>query len=90
MRVEIVDNRPEDETRATLVEDVEEVHIDDKDLSRKTQIGTRLSLEERAELIAFLRANNDVFAWISTDMLGISASVSQHKLSTNPLKKSVA
>ncbi|GKV48613.1 hypothetical protein SLEP1_g55410 [Rubroshorea leprosula] len=46
--------------------------------------------EERAELIAFLRANNDVFAWTSADMPGIPNSVSQHKLSTNPLKKPVA
>ncbi|GKU89881.1 hypothetical protein SLEP1_g3957 [Rubroshorea leprosula] len=60
MGVEIVDNRPEDETRATPVEDVEEMNIDDRDPSRKTQIGTRLSPKERAELIAFLRANNDI------------------------------
>ncbi|GKV37983.1 hypothetical protein SLEP1_g45941 [Rubroshorea leprosula] len=40
MGVEIVDNRSEDETRATLVEDVEEVQIDGRDQNRKTQIGT--------------------------------------------------
>ncbi|GKV48140.1 hypothetical protein SLEP1_g54971 [Rubroshorea leprosula] len=68
MGVEIVDNRPEDETRAAPVEDVEEVPIDDRDPSRKMQIGTRLNPEERADLIAFLRANSDVFAWTSTDM----------------------
>ncbi|GKV52230.1 hypothetical protein SLEP1_g58821 [Rubroshorea leprosula] len=90
MGVEIVDNRPEDETRAAPVEDVEEVQIDDRDPTRKTQIGTRLSSDERTELIAFLRANKDVFAWTSADMLGIPTSVSQHKLSTNPLKKPVA
>ncbi|GKV52511.1 hypothetical protein SLEP1_g59089 [Rubroshorea leprosula] len=61
-------------TRATPVEDVEEVHIDDRGLSRKTQIGTRLSLKERAELIAFLQANNDVFAWTSVDMPEIPTS----------------
>ncbi|GKV15561.1 hypothetical protein SLEP1_g26343 [Rubroshorea leprosula] len=71
MGIEIVDNRPEDETRAAPVEDVEEVLIDDKDLSRKTQIGTRFNPEERDKLIAFLRANNDVFMWTSADMLGI-------------------
>ncbi|GKV52722.1 hypothetical protein SLEP1_g59293 [Rubroshorea leprosula] len=90
MGVEIVDNRPEDETRAAPVEDVEEVQIDDKDPSRKTQIGTLLSPKERAELIAFLRANNDVFAWTLANMPGIPTSVSQDKLSTNPLKKLVA
>ncbi|GKV42408.1 hypothetical protein SLEP1_g49817 [Rubroshorea leprosula] len=56
MGVEIVDNRPEDETRAAPVEDVEEVLIDDRD----------------------------------PNMPGIPNSVSQHKLSTNPLKKPVA
>ncbi|GKU96129.1 hypothetical protein SLEP1_g9399 [Rubroshorea leprosula] len=90
MGVEIVDNRPEDETRAAPVEDVEEVQIDDRDPSRKTQIGTKLNSKERAELIAFLRANKDVFAWTSADMSGIPTSVFQHKLSTNPLKKPVA
>ncbi|GKV50077.1 hypothetical protein SLEP1_g56793 [Rubroshorea leprosula] len=90
MGVEIIDNRPEDETRAAPVEDVEEVQIDDRDPSRKTQIGTKLNPEERAELIAFLQANKDVFAWTSADMPGIPTSVFQHKLSTNPLKKPVA
>ncbi|GKV11132.1 hypothetical protein SLEP1_g22414 [Rubroshorea leprosula] len=90
MGVEIIDNRPEDETRAAPVEDVEEVLVDDRDPRRKTQIGTRLNPKERAELIAFLRANNDVFAWTSADMPGIPTSVYQHKLSTNPLKKPVA
>ncbi|GKV43254.1 hypothetical protein SLEP1_g50568 [Rubroshorea leprosula] len=88
--VKIVDNRPEDETRAAPVEDIEEVHIDDRDPSQKTQIGTKLNPEEKAELIAYLQANKDVFAWTSTDMLRIPTSVSQHKLSTNPLKKPVA
>ncbi|GKV48259.1 hypothetical protein SLEP1_g55083 [Rubroshorea leprosula] len=90
MGVEIIDNRPEDETRAAPVEDVEEVQIDDRDPSRKTQIWTKLNPEERAELISFLRANKDVFAWTSADMPGIPTSVFQHKLSTNPLKKPVA
>ncbi|GKU97081.1 hypothetical protein SLEP1_g10263 [Rubroshorea leprosula] len=90
MGVEIVDNRPDDEARAASVEDVEEVLVDDRDPSRKTQIGTRLNPKEKAELIAFLRVNNDVFAWTSADMPGIPNSVCQHKLSTNPLKKPVA
>ncbi|GKV11510.1 hypothetical protein SLEP1_g22765 [Rubroshorea leprosula] len=88
--VEIADNRPEDESRATLVKDVKEVQIDDRDRNRKTPIGTRLNPKEREKLIAFLRANNDVFAWTSANMPGIPTSVSQHELSTNPLKKPIA
>ncbi|GKV35447.1 hypothetical protein SLEP1_g43710 [Rubroshorea leprosula] len=88
--VTLRDNRPKDETKAAPVEDVEEVHIDDRDPSQKMQIGTKLNPGEKAELIAFLRANKDVFAWISADMPRIPTLVSQHKLSTNPLKKPVA
>ncbi|GLT26649.1 hypothetical protein SLA2020_017000 [Shorea laevis] len=54
MGVEIIDNRPEDKSRAAPVEDVEEVQIDDRDPNRKTQFGTRLNPEERVEMIAFL------------------------------------
>ncbi|GKV43086.1 hypothetical protein SLEP1_g50424 [Rubroshorea leprosula] len=71
MGVEILDNRPEDETRAAPGEDVEEVQIDEKDPNRKTQIGTWLNPKEKAELITFLRTNKDVFAWTSADMPGI-------------------
>ncbi|GKV29192.1 hypothetical protein SLEP1_g38140 [Rubroshorea leprosula] len=90
MGVKVLDNRSKDETRATLVEDVEEVQIDNRDPNKKTQIRTRLNPKERAELIAFLRANKDIFAWTSADMLAIPTSVSQHKFNINPLKKPVA
>ncbi|GKV33305.1 hypothetical protein SLEP1_g41831 [Rubroshorea leprosula] len=70
-------------------EEEQGTRIDDRDPSRKTQIGTKLNPEERAELIAFLRANKDVFAWTSADMPRIPTSVFQHKLSTNPLKKPI-
>ncbi|GKV15174.1 hypothetical protein SLEP1_g25976 [Rubroshorea leprosula] len=90
MGVELPDNRPGDEPRATLVEEVEEVHIDNNDPSKKTQIGTRLTPKEKEELMSFLKANKDVFAWISADMPGIPTSVAVHKLSTSPLKKPIA
>ncbi|GKV30490.1 hypothetical protein SLEP1_g39295 [Rubroshorea leprosula] len=86
----LVDTGSAPDIIAAPVEDVEEVPVDDRDPSRKTQIGTRLNSEEKSELIAFLRANSDVFAWTSADMPRIPNSVSQHKLSTNPLKKPVA
>ncbi|GKV48210.1 hypothetical protein SLEP1_g55036 [Rubroshorea leprosula] len=63
---------------------------DDRQVMGVEIIGTKLNPEERAELIAFLRDNKDVFAWTSANMPGIPTSVSQHKLSTNPLKKPVA
>ncbi|GKU94659.1 hypothetical protein SLEP1_g8119 [Rubroshorea leprosula] len=71
MGVELPDNRPEDDPRATSVEEVEEVQLDDNDPSKRTQIGTRLTLVEKEELVGFLKANKDVFSWTSADMPGI-------------------
>ncbi|GKV05317.1 hypothetical protein SLEP1_g17345 [Rubroshorea leprosula] len=90
MGVELPDNRPKDEPRATPVEEVEEVQLDDNDPSKKTQIGTKLTPIEKEELVGFLKANKDVFAWTSADMPGIPTSVAVHKLNTNPLRKPVA
>ncbi|GKV44829.1 hypothetical protein SLEP1_g51977 [Rubroshorea leprosula] len=90
MRVELPDNRPEDETKATSTKEMEEVQIDDNDPSKKTQIGTKLNLKEKEELICFLKANKDVFAWTPVDMPRIPTSLAVHRLSTNPLKKPVA
>ncbi|GKV19688.1 hypothetical protein SLEP1_g29914 [Rubroshorea leprosula] len=47
MGVEIVDNRPEDETRAAPVEDVEEVQIDNRDPSRKTTNSLRKPVAQK-------------------------------------------
>ncbi|GKV34019.1 hypothetical protein SLEP1_g42446 [Rubroshorea leprosula] len=77
MGVEIVDNRPEDENRAAPVEDVEEVLIDDRDPNRKMQIGTRLNPEKRAELIAFLQANNDFTSVYHPESNGMVESVNK-------------
>ncbi|GKV19462.1 hypothetical protein SLEP1_g29723 [Rubroshorea leprosula] len=89
MGIELPDYRPDDDARATPVEEVEEIQLDPNDPTRKTQIGTKLKPEEREELIDFLKSNRDVFAWTSADMPGIPASVAVHKLGTNPLKKPV-
>ncbi|GKU87454.1 hypothetical protein SLEP1_g1850 [Rubroshorea leprosula] len=89
MGVELSDNKPEDEARAIPTEEVEEVQLDDNNPTNKTQIGTKLSSKERAELISFLKLNRDVFEWTSADMLGIPTSVAIHKLRTHPLKKPI-
>ncbi|GKV12323.1 hypothetical protein SLEP1_g23482 [Rubroshorea leprosula] len=90
MGVELLDNRPDDEARATPAEEVEEVQLDSNDPTKKTKIGTKLSSKDRAELIDFLKSNRDVFAWTSADMPGIPTSIAVHKLSTHPSKKPVA
>ncbi|GKV01868.1 hypothetical protein SLEP1_g14382 [Rubroshorea leprosula] len=53
------------------------------------KIGTKLTEEERAELLKFLRDNQDVFAWTTNEMPGIPAELTIHKLSTDPTKRPV-
>ena len=43
-------------------------------------VGSSLGDEEKEELVKFLRANIDVFAWQPYDMPGIDAEVMCHKL----------
>mgnify|MGYP003362656234 CR=1 FL=1 len=47
-------------------------------------IGSRLSPELKNQLVAFLRANLDVFAWNHSDMCGISPDIAVHKLNIDP------
>ena len=48
-----------------------------------------LSPETREGIVSFLKDNLDVFAWSHEDMLGIPASIIQHRLNVDPDKKPV-
>ncbi|XP_050290339.1 uncharacterized protein LOC126728584 [Quercus robur] len=69
---------------AELVEELEEVTLDDLRLERMTRIGTLASWPVRQALMAFLKDNQDVFAWSHEDMLGIDPSIIVHKLNISP------
>ena len=57
---------PDDEVNC---EDLEKVIIGD-DLDRFFQVGARLPLQEKEELVELLRRNIDVFAWDAYKALG--------------------
>ena len=44
------------------------------------RIGSQLSDSERQQLIKFLKANDDIFAWLATNMLKISSEIITHRL----------
>ena len=69
---------------AELVDELEEVVLDDSRLDRKTRMGTLASWPVRQALTAFLRDNQDVFAWNHEDMPGIDPSIIVHKLNVLP------
>ena len=69
---------------AEPVEELKEVVLDDSKADWKTRMGTLASWPIRQALTAFLRDNQDVFAWSHKDMPGIDLSIIVHKLNVLP------
>ena len=74
----------EQRTIAEPVEELEEVILDDSRPERTTRVGTLANWPVRQELTAFLRDNQDMFAWSHEDMPGIDPSIMVHKLNVSP------
>ena len=74
----------EQRTTAKPVEELEEISLNESRPERTTRIGTLASPLIRQALVAFLRMNQDVFAWSHEDMPGINPSVIVHRLNVNP------
>ena len=64
-------------------EDLEKVVIKG-DSKKFFQIGAQLPLQEKEELIKFLKRNIDVFAWDACDAPGIDPAFICHHLNVNP------
>jgi hypothetical protein len=45
------------------------------------------SNDKETELLSFLDKNSDVFAWKTSDLMGVSRSIIEHKLQVNPSAK---
>ncbi|GKU87084.1 hypothetical protein SLEP1_g1535 [Rubroshorea leprosula] len=90
MSISDIEHRPEGvEQKAEPEEQVETIPLNPNVSERTVKIGTRLTKEERAELLEFLRVNQDVFAWTTDEMPGIPAELTVHKLSTDPTRRPV-
>jgi hypothetical protein len=50
-------------------------------------IGGEISPQEQAKLLQFLDKNSDVFAWSTSDLIGVRREVIEHKLQVNPNSK---
>ena len=59
------------------------VPLKDAVLDRKVTIEGNLSKEEEAKLIENLAKNKDVFAWLASDLKGVSRDIIQHSLDIN-------
>ncbi|GKV12598.1 hypothetical protein SLEP1_g23719 [Rubroshorea leprosula] len=90
MSISDIEHRPKGvEQKVEPVEPVETVSLNPDVPERVVKIGTKLTGEERAELLEFLKNNQDVFAWTTNEMPGISVELTVHKLSMDPTKRPV-
>ena len=64
-------------------EDLETVVVGD-DLKKLFQVGAQLPLQEKEELVEFLKRNVDVFAWSAYEAPGVDPSFICHHLNVNP------
>ena len=64
-------------------EDLDKVTIGDN-LERFFQVGARLPLQEKEELVELLRRNVDVFAWDAYEAPGLNSKFICHRLNVDP------
>jgi hypothetical protein len=64
--------------------DFKRVALDPRVPNRAVNIGTEISLQEQVVLLQFLDKNNDIFVWSTSDLVGVSREVIEHKLQVNP------
>ena len=74
----------EHRTMAEPVEELEEISLDESRPKRTTRMGTLSSPLIHQDIAAFLRMNQDVFAWGHEDMPEIDPLVIIHRLNVNP------
>ena len=74
----------EQQAIAEPIKELEEVTLDISKPKRTTRIGTLASWPVRQTLTAFLRDNQDIFAWSHKDMSRIDPSVIVHRLNVSP------
>jgi hypothetical protein len=63
--------------------DLKKVVLDPRVPDIAVCFSTEARPEEQVELLAFLDKNNDVFAWSTSDLIGVSRDVIEHKLQVN-------
>lgn len=77
------DKRPES------AEQMEEIPLDESRPERVVKIGTGLTKEVRADVVAVIRKYQVIFAWGPEDMPGVDRSIITHRLSISPTHRPV-
>ena len=77
------DEEPREEKAAPAKLTID-ISVSRDDPSRVLKIGSQLSPAMTEDLSDFLRANLDIFAWMHSDMCGISPAIASHMLNIDP------
>jgi hypothetical protein len=64
--------------------EIKTVPLDPRVPDKTVTISQDLTPEEEKDLLSFLDKNNDVFAWKTSDLIGVSRDIIEHKLEVNP------
>jgi hypothetical protein len=63
------------------------VPLDPRVHDQTVYIGMEASQQDEVELLAFLDKNNDMFAWSTSDLVGVSRDIIEHRLQVIPSAK---
>jgi hypothetical protein len=67
--------------------DTKRVLLDPRVPDKAVMITHDLTVDEETELLSFLDKNNDVFAWRTSNLTGVSKDIIEHNLQVNPSVK---
>jgi hypothetical protein len=61
--------------------------LDPRVSDKKVCIDTEANQQDQEELLSFLDKNNNMFAWSTSDLVGVSRDVIEHRLQVSPSAK---
>jgi hypothetical protein len=61
--------------------------LDPRVLDKTVCIGTEVNQQDQEKLLSFLDRNNDVFAWSTSNLVGVSRDVIEYRLQVSPSAK---
>ncbi|KAL0454787.1 UNVERIFIED_CONTAM: hypothetical protein Slati_0817900 [Sesamum latifolium] len=79
-----VKKRRVEEEKLAAVEELKDIQVVEGEPKKATSIRTTMEQRMEEELVHFLKANSDVFAWTVHDLVGIGPKVMTNKLNVNP------
>jgi hypothetical protein len=67
--------------------ETKKIPLDPRVPDKAVLLGMEMSPQEEAELLVFFNKNSDIFAWSTSNLIGVSRDIIEHKLQVNPATK---